>query len=362
MAEDLKGFIDAVAKSSHLRVEDDLGGGFVRLRTDEAERRQAKHDIRSTEDAVIELLRNARDAGARTIFLAVSRTADERRIVVVDDGCGIPSALHETVFEARVTSKLDSMRMDRWGVHGRGMALFSIRENAEEARVAASGPGLGTALLVRTDVRNVGERADQSSMPELSFDDEGNLTVRGPRNINRTVVEFALAEQDACTVYLGSPVEVAATLYAFGIATTTASVRAFAGDPEQMPVAKRLCLAADPSEFSRLAAGLGLEMSERSSRRAMDGSVAPVPPVLDAVSVLRPDRRGSSARRGGRADALADARGLHVAPEDLAAFRAGLALAWRELAGAYFLDADVEPTVTVRKDAVHVTFPVRKAR
>lgn len=57
--EALEAFIENVCGDSHLRVEADLGDGFVRLRSAEAERRQAAHDIRSTEDIVIEMLRNA---------------------------------------------------------------------------------------------------------------------------------------------------------------------------------------------------------------------------------------------------------------------------------------------------------------
>ena len=68
-ASNLEQFVDSICDESHLRIEDDLGDGFVRLRTSEAERRQAAHDIRSTEDIVIELLRNARDAHARTVSL-----------------------------------------------------------------------------------------------------------------------------------------------------------------------------------------------------------------------------------------------------------------------------------------------------
>ena len=63
----LSDFIDDVCGESRLRDEDDLGDGFVRLRSSEAERRQAAQDIRSSEDVVIELLRNARDAGASRI-------------------------------------------------------------------------------------------------------------------------------------------------------------------------------------------------------------------------------------------------------------------------------------------------------
>jgi hypothetical protein len=40
-------FVETVSGEAHLKVEEDLGEGFVRLRISEAERRQAKHDIRS---------------------------------------------------------------------------------------------------------------------------------------------------------------------------------------------------------------------------------------------------------------------------------------------------------------------------
>ena len=148
--EALEAFIENVCGDSHLRVEADLGDGFVRLRSAEAERRQAAHDIRSTEDIVIEMLRNARDAHAKSIFLAVSREGQRRRLVMIDDGDGVPAAMHERIFEPRVTSKLDSMHMDKWGIHGRGMALYSIAVNAETARVVASDAGKGAALFVET--------------------------------------------------------------------------------------------------------------------------------------------------------------------------------------------------------------------
>lgn len=119
----LADFVSDVLGSSAIRVEENLGDGYVRLVVDEAERRQARHDIRCVEDVVIEMLRNARDAGASQIFVATSRSGDERRLVMLDDGCGIPDELQEKVFEARVTSKLDTVHEDRWGIHGRGMAL-----------------------------------------------------------------------------------------------------------------------------------------------------------------------------------------------------------------------------------------------
>ena len=49
----LADFVATVSGDSAIRVEESLGNGFVRLRVGEAERRQAKHDIRCAEDVVI---------------------------------------------------------------------------------------------------------------------------------------------------------------------------------------------------------------------------------------------------------------------------------------------------------------------
>ena len=65
MDSSLENFIQDISGDQYFRVEDDLGNGFVRLKAAEAQRRQAKQDIRSTEDIIIELLRNSRDAHAR---------------------------------------------------------------------------------------------------------------------------------------------------------------------------------------------------------------------------------------------------------------------------------------------------------
>ena len=173
-------FIDNVCGDSRLRVEQDFGGGFVRLRSSEAERRQAAQDIRSSEDILIELLRNARDAHARHIFIALQREEARRRIVVIDDGDGIPEAMRERIFEPRVTSKLDTAHMDKWGMHGRGMALYSVSVNAQRACVAASHEGGGTSIVVETDLGKLGEKTDQSTFPRFETADNA-LAMRGPK-------------------------------------------------------------------------------------------------------------------------------------------------------------------------------------
>ena len=378
--EALARFIEEVCGESHLRVEADLGDGFVRLRSSEAERRQAAHDIRSTEDIVIELLRNARDAHAQHIFLAVTRDGATRRLVVVDDGDGVPPAMHERIFEPRVTSKLDTMHMDKWGVHGRGMALYSVAVNAEQARITASAAGKGTALLVETDLAKVGERRDQSTFPRFELGEGGSVSVRGPRNVLRTACEFAIDCHRTCAVYLGSATDIAAALYAHGRARLSGQQRAFCDDPNDLPVCDRLAIATDPADFAALADTLGLTLSDRSARRIMDGQIAPAGPLLDQVRIVGLNAAsdvGSESADGDTpasasaavygadprtattvATVVPHAKRLKVAPSDLEAFTEDVSAAFRPLARDYYLDAAVEPTVRVSRDAIRITIPV----
>ena len=110
-ANELISFIASMSGEGNLRVEENLGEGYVRLRVSEAERRQAKHDIQHVEDIVIEMLRNARDAGADKVFLATTKEDGVRTLVFLDNGSGVPQDMQEQIFDARVTSKLESMKM-----------------------------------------------------------------------------------------------------------------------------------------------------------------------------------------------------------------------------------------------------------
>ena len=134
---DLISFIASMTGEGNLRVEENLGDGFVKLRVSEAERRQAKHDIQHVEDIVVEMLRNSRDAGAKSIYVATMKEEGVRTLLFLDDGAGVPDDMREESASSmhRVTSKLETMKMDRWGVHGRGMALFSIRQNTLSSQV-----------------------------------------------------------------------------------------------------------------------------------------------------------------------------------------------------------------------------------
>ena len=352
-SEDLAGFVSAMGADRALRVEENLGEGYVRLRVSEAERRQAAHDIRCVEDALIELLRNARDAGARHIYVATSREGDTRTLTLLDDGSGIPEDMQERVFEARVTSKLESVHTDRWGVHGRGMALFSIRENAVSAKVMSSAPGKGAAISVVTDATALPERADQSSWPQLGCDEDGNQAcVRGPHNIVRTCCEFALEERGTCEVYLGSPAEIAATARARAARTTDSSELLFMDILVDLPVPERLHAAADATELLRVARSLGLEMSERTAHRIVSGQIRPVRSVVARLT----HQGGEKPARPREVDLTRDRRGLRLSRADADEFARAMERDFGLLAERYYLTLAADPKIRVGSRRITVTF------
>ena len=350
-SQSLQDFVNEVNGDSRLRIEHDFGDGFVRLRSSEADRRQAAQDIRCSEDIVLELLRNSRDAHASHVFMAISREESRRVITVIDDGDGIPASMHELVFEPRVTSKLDTSHKDAWGYHGRGMALFSIAQNAISAEVADSENQRGCSLAVVTDTTKLPEKADQSSFPRFIMGDEGGVNVRGPKNILRTACEFAIEARDECSVFVGSPAEIASTLYAFGMSTLSSIDRAFCKDRGSLPVAKRLATASDSDDFSLLASQIGIDVSSRTARRIMDGQIEDVPSLLELIAIERPGKKGSRA-------VGPKSHKAKVQRDDAAKLADSVRTAFEPIADQYYLDKNVEPRVRVSRDKLTITIPL----
>lgn len=354
---DLISFIASMSGEGNLRVEENLGAGYVRLRVSEAERRQAKHDIQHVEDIVVEMLRNARDAGARNIYLATAKEEGVRTLLFLDDGSGVPDNMRDRIFDARVTSKLESMRMDKWGVHGRGMALFSIKQNVKTAEVVTSFVSGGSSFRVTVDTAALSERADQSSWPQAAKNDEGTLCcVKGPHNINRAVCEFACEELHGCDVYLGTPTEIAATLYAHACKRVDTTRLLFLDSEESLPVVDRLTCAADAGDFIRIASSLGIDISERTAHRILGGSISPLKSI--ASRLLR--EKGPQQAVNDEIDLCRDRRGLKIAKEDIASFSRVMERDFADLASRYFLSLSKEPRVRVTKDRITVTFDIEK--
>lgn len=356
-ADELISFIASMSGEGNLRVEENLGEGFVRLRVSEAERRQAKHDIQHVEDIVIEMLRNARDAGAHTIYVATAKEEGVRTLLFLDDGSGVPDDMRERIFDARVTSKLETMKMDRWGVHGRGMALFSIRENVTRARVVASGMGLGSSFEVVIDCDRLNERADQSTWPQAAKDENGAyVCTKGPHNIIRAACEFALEELRECDVYLGSPTEIAATMFARASKSLDASRLLFLDAASDLPIVQRLGSATDAADFIEIAAELGINLSERTAHRILAGSIPPIRSV--GARLLR--SRSQDGPGSKQVDLARDRRGLKISSEDLNRFSRSLERDFQDLSRRYYLTLQGEPRVRVRHDRITVTFDLGK--
>jgi len=205
---DIKNFLSELGLDNVLNVEQDLGGGYVKLRISEAERRQSLQDIKSVEEIVIELLRNSRDAGSKNIFIGTKKIEDKKRFIYfIDDGQGIPKKFHDLIFEARITSKLENAVKDIYGFHGRGMALFSIKLNADDIRVVYSGEDQGSVFFLDIDLNKIPEKKDQSSLPQIvELDGDLNI-IGGVGNILKTLVEFNLQNPDI-NIFYGTPSQI----------------------------------------------------------------------------------------------------------------------------------------------------------
>lgn len=354
--KDLKNFVDKVAETSHLRVAKDLGDGYVKLRPSEAQRRQAQQDIRCVEDATIELLRNSRDAGAKNIYLATNTEENFRHLLIIDDGCGVPETHHETIFEPYVTSKLDSMSMDSWGVHGRGMALYSIKENAEDAHVVNSNNKLGCAIAVKCDTKKLGEKRDQSSFPEFYVNENSELVVRGPKNILRTACEFAVESRDSVNVYIGSPVEIAATLY--NQKSDNLNVKAVFNEPDnKTKLVNLLSYSSDVHDFKNYARELGIFLSKRTARRIMDGDIKPQSSLLERIA-----NKGIDGKNLDITDVTSvyrskpKTKSLKLDASDKEALATSVAEAFASISEKYYLDDNIEPKVTVKGSKISISF------
>lgn len=351
----LLSFVEQVSGDEFLKVEEDFGAGFVRLKTSEAERRQAKHDIRAVEDIIVELLRNARDAGAHQIFVATSTEGNVRTMTVIDDGTGVPERLRSLIFEPRVTSKLETMVMDDWGVHGRGMALYSISQNVTSANLISSVEGGGSALKVVIDTDKLHERTDQSRMPICKRVDGHVVVESGPRNVNRHCAEFALGHEHI-DVYLGSPAEILSTLYRRGqeaYQSYAEALQAEAESQKERPLWKRPSRCSDAQELMDCAATLGLTVSSRNCYRILNREIGPLPTLVERI-----DRALAPVQT--KADIYKDSRGLKVQQSDIAAFQRDLEVAFDSLAQKYYLSLTDDIKVKVTKDGIRASFPFEK--
>ena len=246
----------------------DLGSGFARLTGPEGARRSSSPIIH-VEDALLELLRNARDAAAAHVFVASTLAGRRlRTLTVIDDGRGIPDPYASLVFEAGVTTRHLTPVPDptaRTGsYHGAGLALYHVRQAAISAEVLS--PSSPTAVRATFDTRTLPERRLQSaSRPSKS-------------NLPATVEAFARSEGwvNPPRVYYGSPARILAALLYKRIIQITGGNGGLRGE----------------------AARVGLDLSLRTVQRVSKGGVLPAEPVASCSG----GDGTASVRRGRRAE------------------------------------------------------------
>ena len=301
----LLGFVKDFAERRTLQIEEDLGYGYVRLKITEAERRQAFQDIRCVEDVVMELARNSRDAGAAHLLVATRREQGRwRHLTLLDDGRGIPDPVQKRIFESRVTSKSVDVKPDPFGVHGRGMALFSIRRVAKAVDLFRSEEGRGSIFTATMDLHKTPEKKDQHTLPALDEADSGEI-MKGPRNMLRTLLEVCMSSS-GMQAYLGSPSEILATLCRLSRERCKEGVGPEKGEG---PLWAGLHAVRDGSRLARIAEEeLAIRISQRNALRVLDGEVAPLEPLGKLLAAGIPRRSTAAAGKGRKAGPGVSAR------------------------------------------------------
>jgi anti-sigma regulatory factor (Ser/Thr protein kinase) len=349
----LLSFVANLTGEQYLKIEEDFGQGFVRLNISEAERRQAKHDIQSMEDIVLEMLRNSRDAGASRIFIASTKEDNLlRKVTIIDDGEGIPAELHEKIFEPRVTSKLENIISDRYGIHGRGMALFSIKQVSDEVELVFSAPGRGSVFRVQTSTGLLNERKDQSTYPTIKYRRGEPIIIRGPHNIIRTVLEFNLDHQDL-VIYLGSPTEILATMrYLCAVDKANGDTGKLQDHKIWRSISsiKSAAILADVAERR-----LGLKVSVRNAQRIMSDRVDPLKTMLEALNSQ--EKRKEPERNVDllRPEPLA----RRISQEDLQSLASLIGNNFRAIGDKYFMELAGAPEVQAERDCLKVTIKLQ---
>lgn len=281
----------------------DLGAGFARLTGVEGLRRGPGR-IEHVEDALLELLRNARDADARNIYVASSLKARRyRTLVVIDDGQGIPETHKHLVFEPGVTTRhlIPVPDTNDALLHGAGLSLYHIKNAALSAEIlSTSSP---TAIRAVFDTHTLPEKSLQST------------TRPSKTNLLATLASFArqTAPPRKPCLYHASPARILALL-----------------------LNKRIIQRGEEGGATRRvwreARVLGLEVSSRTVQRVLAGEVVAAEEVV-AAGMER--ARGGGGRFSGSPE-LAGGPILSVDDEDLAEIRGVL----RRAARSRYLDIE----------------------
>ena len=311
----------------------DLGNGFARLLGAEGARRSPGR-IHYVEDALHELLRNSRDAGARNIYVASSlRARRYRALVVVDDGQGFPESHRHLIFEPGVTTRhLDPVPPGSEGdlPHGAGLSLYHVKNAALSSEVlSTSSP---TAIKIIFDTHTLPEKSLQA----------GSRTSK--TNLLATTTKFsANLSVPQSRIFHASPANILARLLKDHIIlmsiNDTNRVNKSGLQDVKIKNSKHVIKKGSQAHSIRDAASaLGVEVSLRTVQRVIAGEV----PAAREISSRSPGGAGGGRLMGSR-EARSEGSGgtiLSISNDELAEIRGILrraaASSYLELAGLEF--------------------------
>ena len=223
-------------------------------------------------------MRNARDAGARNIFIAsVLRLRRYRTLTVIDDGPGIPEHYKDLIFEPGVTTRHLGPSPDPTRPTHAGLSLYHLRNAARKAEVLSTASP--TSIQATFDTRILPERTLQSPDPP-------SRTSR--TNLPATLRDFAGGPTPH--LFYASPAQIVATLLKHHIIPNNEET--------------------GTATIQQEAVGLGLRVSLRTVQRILRGDIPPAG-VLSA--------RRQKRRRTREAAPEASEESVHAGP----AFRLG---------------------------------------
>ncbi|MBA2533714.1 MAG: ATP-binding protein [Rubrobacter sp.] len=250
----------------------DLGAGFARLTGIEGARRGPSR-ITHVEDALLELLRNARDAGATSIYVASTlRDRRYRILTVIDNGHGIPESHRDLILEPGVTTRHLNPVTDPEGPssspHGAGLSLYQIRARS-----------LKTSVLSTSAPTSIQATFDTTTLPERTLQ---SATRPSTTNLKATLKRFTETtkthrQPSLLYAYYGPPARILATLLCHRI----------------------IPLRRDGGRLREEAAALGLGVSTRSVQRIVRGEVRPLEDVSEVEGAGGPGREQVAAADGG---------------------------------------------------------------
>lgn len=252
------------------------------------------------------------------------------------------------------------------------MALYSIAQNSVDARIINSSSGIGASLYVKADTKALSEKRDQSTFPDFYINENTELVVRGPKNIIRTACEFAVENRNRVNVYVGSPVEIAATLYNLSLKQSTMS--SVFNDPDNnTKLVDLVGFSSDVHDFKEYAAQIGILLSKRTARRIMDGDIKPQESILERIS-----NKGISSKSN---RVLSNNSNNHNAPfdvfdikniykakpkrksikidkEDRDRIKTAIEDEFMDIAEKYYLKKDINPKVNLKNNKMTISFDI----